>query len=147
MHKYGKIDLGDLNWQKRKYDTNRAYGDSKLANLYFLNGLKRRFEKETNAPTVVAAHPGATRTELQRHVPFVKFINGFLSQDVEQGVLPTLRAGFDPDVVSGDFYGPSGLFELKGAPVKVATSERAKNQAVEEKLWYLSEQLTGVEFN
>jgi NAD(P)-dependent dehydrogenase (short-subunit alcohol dehydrogenase family) len=35
-HKTGNINFEDLNWESRKYNTNKAYSDSKLANLYFM---------------------------------------------------------------------------------------------------------------
>jgi NAD(P)-dependent dehydrogenase (short-subunit alcohol dehydrogenase family) len=35
-HKQGDIDFEDINWEKRDYVTGKAYGDSKLANLYFV---------------------------------------------------------------------------------------------------------------
>jgi len=35
-HKYGNINFDDLNWENRKYKSWRAYGDSKIANLFFI---------------------------------------------------------------------------------------------------------------
>ena len=35
LHRRGRIDLADLNWQRRRYDRWAAYGLSKLANLLF----------------------------------------------------------------------------------------------------------------
>jgi NAD(P)-dependent dehydrogenase (short-subunit alcohol dehydrogenase family) len=34
-HKFGSLDFDDLTWEKRSYSPWRAYGDSKIANLYF----------------------------------------------------------------------------------------------------------------
>ena len=34
-HKMGNINFDDINWETRKYNPWRAYGDSKIANLYF----------------------------------------------------------------------------------------------------------------
>jgi len=148
-HKFGKIDLSDLNWQSRAYSTNRAYSDSKLANLYFLYELIRKLASDADsadAPIVAAAHPGWTQTELQRHTPSINFLNRFFSQNAAQGALPTLRAGFDSNVQSGDFYGPSRYFELQGAPVKVKASKRAQDVDIAKAIWQQSEQLTGVSF-
>ncbi|HAA10811.1 MAG TPA: short-chain dehydrogenase, partial [Cytophagales bacterium] len=66
-HRTGKIDLNDLNWEARKYSPSQAYGDSKIANIYFTYELKRRYARDEAAPTVTAAHPGWTTTDLQRH--------------------------------------------------------------------------------
>src|SRR5579885_1947990 len=64
------IHFDDLNWERR-YDRVAAYGQSKLANLLFTYELQRRLAAK-NAPTIaVAAHPGASSTELTRNLPIV----------------------------------------------------------------------------
>ncbi|GAG24419.1 unnamed protein product, partial [marine sediment metagenome] len=55
-HKIGKVDLDDLNYQTRRYRKWAAYGQSKLANLYFTYELQRRLERAG------IAGPGATLT-------------------------------------------------------------------------------------
>lgn len=145
-HHFGNIDLSDLNWEKRQYSTNKAYADSKLANLYFLYELTNRLKDDENAPIVSAAHPGWTKTELQRHVKALGLFNHLFAQSVEQGALPTLRAAFDRNVRSGDFYGPSKYFEMHGAPVKVKSSKRSLDKVIATKLWQQCEALTGVRF-
>lgn len=57
-HRQGEIDFSDINWEKRDYNTGKAYGDSKLANLYFAYELSRKLKGETDAPIVTASHPG-----------------------------------------------------------------------------------------
>ena len=44
-HRMGRIDLDDLNWEHRRYDRWRAYGQSKLANLLFTMELQRRLDE------------------------------------------------------------------------------------------------------
>jgi hypothetical protein len=51
-----------------------------------------------------------------------------------------------PDVRSGDYFGPSGLFGLRGAPHRVNPTKAARNDAVATRLWAVSEQLTGVTY-
>ncbi|WP_117232932.1 oxidoreductase [Vibrio maerlii] len=143
-HKSSKIDLDDLNWEKRKYSNFTAYADSKLANLYFAYELKRRLESEGGNPTVTAAHPGWTTSELQRG--FVRFLNIFFGQSKDMGALPTLRAATDESVSSGDFFGPKDFFELHGAPIKVESSKRSHDADAARKLWTLSEALTGIKY-
>ena len=41
-HRLGRIDLADLNWERRRYSAWGAYGQSKLANLLFTFELERR---------------------------------------------------------------------------------------------------------
>ncbi|MCB9613824.1 MAG: hypothetical protein H6722_15380 [Sandaracinus sp.] len=36
--------------------------------------------------------------------------------------MPTLRAATDPEAESGDYYGPDGLLEVRGYPVKVESN-------------------------
>ncbi|MFC0877771.1 oxidoreductase [Saccharicrinis sp. FJH2] len=145
-HRMGKLDFSDFNWDKRKYNTNRAYGDSKLANLYFTYELSRKLSGDPDGPLVTVAHPGATSTELARHTPFFRFMNLFFAQKVEKGTLPTLRAATDPDAKPGDYFGPDGFMEMKGYPVKVESNELSRDEEKAGKLWELSEKLTGVSF-
>ena len=145
-HRQGDIDFSDINWEERDYSTSKAYGDSKLANLYFTYELARMLESETDAPIVTASHPGWTRTELQRHSGFFQFLNPFFSQTVEDGVLPTLRAAIDPEAKSGDYFGPSRMMELRGDPVIVKSTGRSYDETAAKQLWNLSEELTGVHF-
>lgn len=106
-HNWGNIDFNDLNWENRKYKPGRAYGDSKIANLYFTYEMSNRLNGSDI--TVSAAHPGWTATELQRHSGLFSFGNRFFAMPIEQGTLPTLRAATDEQVNSGDYYGPDGL--------------------------------------
>ncbi|WP_321308850.1 oxidoreductase [Marinifilum fragile] len=145
-HKFGNINLSDLNWENRKYNTNKAYGDSKLANLYFAYELVRKFKNDADAPIVTAAHPGWTRTELQRHKGWIRFLNNFFSQPPAMGILPSLRAGFDPNAKAGEFYGPAKFFEMQGYPVQVKSNNLSHDEGIAKKLWDLSEAITGVKY-
>ncbi len=145
-HRMGNIDFSDINWEKRKYNTQNAYADSKLANLYFAYELADKLENEEKAPMVTAAHPGWTRTELQRHAGMARFLNNFFSQGVERGALPTLRAAVDENAKSGDYFGPSGFMEMQGSPVKVKSNKRSHDVNAARELWKLSEKLTGTKY-
>ena len=118
----------------------------KIANLYFAYELARKLKGEPNAPTVTAAHPGWTSTELQRHSFMFRVLNPIFSQNVENGTLPTLRAATDNDAKSGDFFGPSGWMETKGSPVVVESNELSYNESKAKQLWDISEELTGVKY-
>ena len=145
-HKYGNIDFQDLNWEKRKYNTGKAYGDSKIANLYFAYELARKLKEDPSAPLVTAAHPGWTSTELQRHKLMFRMLNPIFSQKVDRGVLPTLRAAIDDQARSGDYYGPSGFQEVKGSPVIVKSNQLSHNEANAKRLWEMSENMTGIKY-
>lgn len=146
-HKAGNINFDDINWESRKYKPMKSYGDSKIANLYFTNELAKRLSSGNNNPIVVAAHPGWTSTDLQRHVGIADFMNRFFAQNVSMGTLPTLYAAVGPDVESRDYYGPSGFMEMRGYPKKVPPNKLSSDEEIAEKLWEISEEMTGVKYN
>lgn len=65
-HRFGDVDLGDLNWEQRSYDEWAAYGQSKTANILFSVELERRFGGL--GLHSVAVHPGGIHTDLGRHM-------------------------------------------------------------------------------
>lgn len=146
-----KIDFDDLQWERRKYERVAAYGQSKLANLMFAYDLQRRLAAAKAKTIAVAAHPGVAATELTRHLPGanlpgVNWVSGKLLNSAEMGALPTLRAATDPGVKGGQYYGPDGFKELRGHPVLVDSTKQSKDVAIQERLWKVSEELTGVTF-
>lgn len=155
-HRSGVIDLADPNWNARRYGKWAAYGQSKLANLLFSYELDRRVRAAGIALRAVACHPGYAGTNLQFAGPamegsavatmVMRLGNRLLSQSATMGALPTVFAAVDPDALSGDYIGPSGLAELAGAPRKVGSSARSRDPEVARRLWTLSEELTGVRF-
>jgi NAD(P)-dependent dehydrogenase (short-subunit alcohol dehydrogenase family) len=145
-HKMGNIDFTDINWEKRKYNTTQAYADSKLANLYFTYELAKKLKNTNSDIKVTAAHPGWTKTNLQKHSWYMRMLNPLFSQGPDQGVLPTLRAAFDADANSGDYFGPSKFFEMHGNPVVVKSTEKSYDLEASKKLWEISEQLTDIKY-
>jgi NAD(P)-dependent dehydrogenase (short-subunit alcohol dehydrogenase family) len=143
-HRSGRISLDDLNWERRRYSRIAAYGQSKLANLLFAGELARRLEASGAGVIVAAAHPGWTDTNLVKHSGLAAFFTPFLAQGPGPGALPTLRAATGADVRNGDYYGPGGFMQLKGAPVPVGRNARARDARTAADLWELSERLTGV---
>jgi hypothetical protein len=101
----------------------------------------------------VLAHPGWTETNLQTTGPrglrqrLYVIGNKLLAQDVEHGAQPQLYAATMPDVDGGEFIGPDGFYELRGAPVRTKPSHNARNKEDARRLWELSEELTGVTYS
>ena len=62
------------------------------------------------------------------------------------GALATLRAATDPAVQGGQYYGPDGIRELRGHPKLVSSSPQSRDVAIQQRLWQVSEELTGVTF-
>ena len=132
-----------------------AYCRSKLANHLFTYELHTRLTA-AGAPTIaVAAHPGGANTNLGRANPggalftllswIRPYVEGF-TQSPAMGALPVLRAATDLDVVGGECYGPDGLLEIYGHPVRVATSRRARDPDAAARLWEYSRAATGADF-
>ncbi len=144
------IHFDDLQWE-RSYNRVAAYGQSKLANLMFTYELQRRLAAK-QAPTIaVAAHPGISNTELMRHIPGsglpgFSALAGLVTNSPAVGALATLRAATDPEVRGGQYYGPSGFRELVGHPVLVQSNRQSHDTDVQQRLWSVSEELTGVKF-
>ena len=46
----------------------------------------------------------------------------------------------------GDYFGPKGPLEMTGPPAKAYMSKHARNDETAQKLWELSEHLTGVTY-
>jgi NAD(P)-dependent dehydrogenase (short-subunit alcohol dehydrogenase family) len=150
-HRLGKIDLDDLNWERRGYDRWRAYGQSKLANLLFTLELQRRLTEAGSDVRAVAAHPGYAATNLQSHTGsrlqnlLMIVGNRVIAQGDEQGAAPTVYAATQ-DIPGNSYVGPDGFQELRGKPTLVGRSQAALDEDVARGLWELSEDLTGVSF-
>ncbi|WP_243317549.1 oxidoreductase [Geothrix paludis] len=147
-HRMGRIYADDMDFE-RGYRAWAAYGQSKLANLLFAYELQRRLAAVGSTTCSVAAHPGWARTELQRHAGWIRWLRiagleGLLSQDAFGGAQPLLRAATDPAVEGGDYFGPSGFQEMKGAPVPVRSDARSRDEGLQRWMWRLSEQRTRV---
>ncbi|MFF8944620.1 oxidoreductase [Streptomyces sp. NPDC014864] len=151
-HRWGRvrIDFDDLN-QDVGYTPQRAYAQSKLANLLFTLELQRRLTESGSPVRAVAAHPGWAATNLQSHTanPVVRavmqFGNRFLAQDDRAGALPTLYAATQ-DLPGASYVGPSGPAEMRGAPTLVGRTPAASDPDTARRLWTVSEELTGVGF-
>lgn len=147
-HRPGTIDFDDLMFERRRYDRWRAYFQSKLANLLFIVELERRFRLAGTPAKALAAHPGASGTDLGREGTGITnaLLRPYsrLGQPARIGALPIVRAATDPGAKGGEFYGPQ--FILAGHPVLETPSRRARDRQVALRLWEESERLTGVRF-
>jgi NAD(P)-dependent dehydrogenase (short-subunit alcohol dehydrogenase family) len=150
-HRAGKIDLADLNWERRRYRRWPAYGQSKLANLLFTAELQRRLAAAGSDVRAVAAHPGYAATNLQNRTEnllqnaVMAIGNRVFAQSDEMGALPTLYAATQ-DIPGNSYVGPDGRGEQRGHPTLVGRSGAAADDQTARGLWDLSERLTGVSF-
>lgn len=152
-HRLGKIDFDDLGFTKG-YKPLRAYARSKLANLLFAFELQRRLEAAGTSAQSLAAHPGGANTEILESIGPVKqgikrvidYIPNPIVHSARKGALPTLRAAADPASKGGEYYGPAGLLKMTGPPVLVTSSAASRRGETAERLWDLSEKLTGINY-
>jgi NAD(P)-dependent dehydrogenase (short-subunit alcohol dehydrogenase family) len=150
-----RIALDDLN-AERRYVPWAAYQQSKLANMIFALELQRRSDANGWGILSNAAHPGFARTDLIANGPgtdsffskaSTRLIAPILSHSAAAGALPTLFAATSRDAKPAGYYGPNGLFELKGAVGPAVIPARAKDTTVANELWHRSEQMTGATFS
>ena len=156
MHESGRIDFDNLDGA-RSYQPWGAYSQSKLANLLFAYELQRRFQAAGADALAVGCHPGYAATNLQatgsrmagsrvRELLFA-VANRLVAQSAAMGALPTLYAATSPDVHGGEYIGPKGLGGMRGAPGTASSSALSHDRAVAARLWQVSEQLTGVQYD
>jgi len=149
VHRQGRIDLDDLNWERRPYKRWAAYAQSKLANLLFVQELERRLRESDSPVCAVAVHPGYAATNLQHHTGSaalsvaVTIGNRLVAQSERMGALPTLY-GATMNVPGGSYIGPDRFRNLRGYPALGIPSNRAHDADVARQLWELSARLTDV---
>jgi NAD(P)-dependent dehydrogenase (short-subunit alcohol dehydrogenase family) len=151
-HRTGFIQFSDLQGE-RFYSPWKAYNQSKLAMLMFALELQRRSDAAGWNLISTASHPGWARTDLFANGPGFglisvasQFAAPLFSQSAESGALPTLFAATSPQAEGGGYYGPNGLYELRGPPAPARIMPQARDKAAAAKLWDVSQQLTGVSF-
>jgi NAD(P)-dependent dehydrogenase (short-subunit alcohol dehydrogenase family) len=149
LHRRGRIDFDDLQ-SVEHYSRFGAYGQSKLANLLFAFELDRRARAAGLSLVSVAAHPGYSSTNLQAASggPLARVLalaNPLFAQSAAAGALPLLCAATS-GVEGGSYLGPDGPGERRGRPSLVGTSAAAQDRGVAQRLWEVSEALTGVTY-
>jgi len=149
LHRGGHIDIGDLNWEKRRYDPGRAYADSKQANLLFTFELQRRLEAAGSGVRAVSAHPGIASTNLAAHLVgframVAKVGMRVVAQDAAGGALPSLFAATQ-DIAGIAYVGPAGIAHMRGSAVVMAPSKESQDPVLASRLWSRSVELTGVD--
>jgi NAD(P)-dependent dehydrogenase (short-subunit alcohol dehydrogenase family) len=157
-------DRAAINWSDlqftSKYSPAPSYAQSKLALMLFGLELDRRSRADSWGIRSNVAHPGIAATNLlaahpelgrTRDTGLVRAIRlfsrlGILVQTSEGGLLPALYAATDPEAEGGGFYGPGGFLHLSGPAARQEIYESASSPADAERMWDISESLTGASF-
>ncbi|PRP85403.1 hypothetical protein PROFUN_06949 [Planoprotostelium fungivorum] len=140
-HKMAKMNLEDINCEKPgSYGPWRVYGNSKLSNILFAMQLQKQFDQEKVDVSAWSLHPGTIRTELGRNL---EGITGYLNRTIgplflktpEQGALTSIFCAVRPEALQSRGKYMSNCRE--------AGTWHA-NEELAEKLWKLSEDITGL---
>jgi NAD(P)-dependent dehydrogenase (short-subunit alcohol dehydrogenase family) len=148
----GRIDFDNLDGS-RGYGAMKFYSQSKLANLLFALELHRRLSAAGAPVTSVACHPGISTTNLfsrgsgKQTGWFMKMLLGSVGHSAEMGALPTLYAATNPSIRGGELIGPNGRGARRGYPALDRVGLAKDDRAVADRLWDVSERLTGVSFS
>ena len=135
----GRIDFADLQGE-RGYSGQRAYNQSKLANVLFTYELARRLQG--SGVTANVLHPGVVRTAFGAEDPgrvqklFVPFARPFMKTP-EQGAATSIHVASAPEL-----EGVTGQYFANSKPKR--SSARSYDEAVAARLWDVSCELTGI---
>jgi len=143
-HRGAEIDFDNFRLEK-PYESWREYGQSKLADLIFALELHKRLSAKGCQMASLAAHPGYSKTELQKYMD-EDLLNSLELMTAKEGAQPTLVACLSPDAKSGQYWGPDGPDETSGKPALASIDPAAQNEELNAKLWEWAEDATGVQF-
>ena len=154
-HKQGKIAFDDLQAVK-SYNPMRTYQQSKLADLMLAFELERKLQAAGSTVISIGVHPGVAKTNLFKigdskglgrlAEVVVQTSLGILFESAADGAIPTIFAATSPDAKGGGYYGPQGFREMRGGDVGPAIiAKAALDVAVQQKLWGVCAELTGVD--
>ncbi len=139
-HRFGGLDLNDLNWDRRRYRGLQGYGASKVAQLLTVWELADILMG--SGVTINAVHPGEVRTNIgMNNGPVYRFYQRYLiwwilKDPVISGeAIYYMAASPEMQTVSGKFFNLT--IEEKPAP-------HALDRTLGKQVWAISEQLTGL---
>jgi retinol dehydrogenase 14 len=138
-HTMGRIDFDDL-LGARNYSGQRAYNQSKLANILFTNELARRLEG--TGVTATCLHPGIVYTRFGAedqiwYFGAVQRLGRFVLKTPAQGAETSIYLASSPDV-----EGVTGQYFANCKPRTAAT--RAYDTETAARLWRVSTDLVGM---
>jgi retinol dehydrogenase 13 len=141
-HRFGGLNINDLDWSKRIFIDMRAYGAAKTAQL--LAAMEFADRLKGSGVTINAMHPGAVRTNIGMN-------NGFLYRLYNRYVLWWFLS--NPGIAGEEIYyllaapemeNVSGKFFNK--TIEELPASHARDRKMSRKIWEISEQLTDPAF-
>ncbi len=157
-HRRSPVDLEDPGFDRKAYDKWEAYGRAKSANALFAVGLDKR-----GAPHNVrafAVHPGGIMTDLQRFMPDEeKRAMGWIDSEGRvnerfkspaQGAATSVWCATNPQLagMGGVYCEDCDIAPLRQPDAQTMDGVRpwAIDDAIADKLWDVSERMTGAKF-
>ena len=135
LHKKGTIDFDSFKGFD-KYSAQKAYNQSKLANVLFAVELAKRLEG--TGVTSNTLHPGAVATDIVRDIPWIlRKLIGMIFISPEKGAKTTIMLASDEALAgtSGKYYNQCELSDY---------AEQADDDAARQKLWEASADIVGL---
>ena len=133
----------------------RQYGRSKAALMSFAFELDRRWAD--SARSAMCAHPGYAVDPLTESRPGLAGVPAPLRalavlsrpfvQGKDAGAAPLIHAATAAEAMGGDYWGPGGMLEFRGAPARVTASDEVRSPTIGAELWVAAESATGIRFS
>lgn len=133
----------------------RQYARSKAALMAFTFEIDRRWAESSRS--AVCAHPGYAvdpltpeRRGVAEVSPLIRTLaapSRLVVQGKDRGALPIVHAATAAGVATGDYWGPSGFLEFRGALTQVKASAQVRSVTQGGTLWSAAETLTGARFH
>jgi len=146
-----KIYFDNLDGSKG-FSTMNFYRQSKFSNLLFGKELDSKLKQSGSNTKSIVCHPGVSATNLfmrgsgKEGGKVMNFLVSLFAQPAHKGALPTLFAATNPQLQGGEYIGPDGIANFRGNPVISSEGDKLFKSDISQKLWQVSEQLTGVSF-
>jgi NAD(P)-dependent dehydrogenase (short-subunit alcohol dehydrogenase family) len=139
-HRFGGLDLNDLNWERRRYKGLQGYGASKVAQLLTVWELADRLKG--SGVTINAVHPGEVKTNIGMNNELLyRLYKRYLiwwmlkEPEISGNAIYYLAAAPEMAEVSGRFFNLT--IDEKPAP-------HALDRSLGKRVWKISEELTGL---
>jgi NAD(P)-dependent dehydrogenase (short-subunit alcohol dehydrogenase family) len=143
-HRGAIIDFDNFRLEK-PFNNWREYGQSKLADLIFALEFEKRLRNNDRQLISLAAHPGYSKTDLQKYMD-KDILDSLELMTAKEGAQPTLAACLRPDAKGGQYWGPDGHNEQKGKPALAKIDSVALDEKLNAKLWDWAKKITEVNF-
>ena len=146
-----KLDAGNLQSERGRYNFFRAYAYSKHAMHAFAFELQRKLDASASSVESLLAHPGSAvdlkssrRPGINDRAKPMDYLAAIISQGKDRGAWPIVRAAIDPAARGGEFYGPKR--SVAGAPVLIEPVASSAGPKFGAEFWRQAEAATGIRF-